>query len=134
MALRCMYACCDCCVHFSLVFAGKTPSQLSPMQLLQIIDCIEGFLKVRLNAVGSLSLTAQENRPGNVLRETRRDMIAKYVDVMAPKLRSITDNVLNTLLTKNTTLVSKADTCMNLPCCSRCALSLPPALGRAVHP
>lgn len=87
--------------------AGATPSSLSPMQLLQLIDCIEGFLRVRTTAVGTLELSPQENRPGNVLRETRRDMIAHYVDVMAPKLHSIADKVLNELLTKQASLIKR---------------------------
>jgi hypothetical protein len=68
--------------------AGSTPSRLNPLQLLQVIDCIEGFLRVRSAAVGPLQLTQSENRPGQVLRETRRDVIEKYLEVMAPRLQS----------------------------------------------
>jgi hypothetical protein len=54
-----------------------------------VIDCIEGFVAVRKRALGSMSLSPQEKRPGAVLRETRRDMITRYMDVMGPKLHSI---------------------------------------------
>jgi len=85
---------------------GSTPSRLNPLQLLQVIDCVEGFLKVRLNAVGSLSLAAQENRPGQVLRETRRDLIVQYLEIMAPKLQGITDKMLRKLLEGKENLVT----------------------------
>jgi len=68
---------------------------------------VESFLKMRAGAVGSLSLTVQENRPGSVLRETRRDMVAKYVHVMAPKLRNITDGVLRSLFEKGDAMVRR---------------------------
>ena len=68
---------------------GNGPAALSPKQLLQVIDCIEGFVAVRRRALGSMSLSAQEKRPGAVLRETRRDMISRYMDVMGPKLHGV---------------------------------------------
>ncbi len=85
---------------------GSVPSRLNPLQLLQVIDCVEGFLLVRVHAVGSLHLAAQENRPGQVLRETRRDLIAQYLEIMAPKLQGITDKVLRKLLEGKENLVT----------------------------
>jgi hypothetical protein len=80
--------------------AGVAPEKLSPKQLLQLIDCIEGFVSVRKRALGSMQLTAQEKRPGDVLRETRRDMIGQYMAVMGPRLRRIAEKVLNQLFQK----------------------------------
>ena len=94
------------------IFAGATPNTLTPLQLLQIIDCIEGFLKVRNAAVGPISLSAQENRPGSVLRETRRDLIGSYVKVMTPKLAAITDKVLKNLFDHKDELVRVKECCI----------------------
>jgi Exocyst complex component Sec6 len=61
---------------------------------------------VRSNAVGQLQLTAQENRPGQMLLESRRGLIETYVAVMLPRLQAITDKVLNNLLTKRADIVA----------------------------
>jgi hypothetical protein len=90
---------------------------------------------VRRNVVGQLALSAQENRPGNMLRETRRDMISRYIEVgatarsgwwgeavggtpaphrvkraqvMGPKLADITSGVLQRLFTKSEEMVGGA--------------------------
>ncbi len=38
---------------------GHGPRLLSPKQLLQIIDCIEGFLMTRKRCLGAMTLSAQ---------------------------------------------------------------------------
>lgn len=86
---------------------GVGPSLLSPKQLLQVIDCIEGFIATRKRALGGMQLAPHEKRPGNVLRETRRDMITKYVEVMGPKLASVKDQVLSRLSSQRSELVRK---------------------------
>ena len=61
---------------------GNGPSALSSKQVLQVIDCIEGFISIRRRALGSMQLSVQEKRPGDVLRETRRDMIGRCVTII----------------------------------------------------
>jgi hypothetical protein len=86
---------------------GIAPSRMSPKQLLQVIDCIEGFIKVRKRALGNMSLSQQEKRPGDVLRETRRDMINRYMDTIGPKLHGIAEKVLRNLFEKKADLVKR---------------------------
>ena len=70
---------------------------MAPSQLLELIDVIEGFVATRRRALGSMTLNATEKRPGHMLRETRRDMINKYIEVMGPKLHAVAQNVLERL-------------------------------------
>ena len=43
---------------------GNGPAALSSKQVLQVIDCIEGFVVTRRRALGSMQLSVQEKRPG----------------------------------------------------------------------
>jgi Exocyst complex component Sec6/PH domain len=86
---------------------GNGPSQLGTKQLLQVIDCIEGFVSVRRRALGAMTLTTQEKRPGQILRETRRDMINKYMDVIGPKLHAVSSKVLAKLFSGRGELVRR---------------------------
>lgn len=86
---------------------GTAPNSLSPKQLLQLIDCIEGHADARKRAVGSMTLSAQEARPGFLLRETRRGLIGRYMDVMGPKLHTLTEKVLARLMQEKGALVRR---------------------------
>lgn len=86
---------------------GLGPTTLSPKQLLQLIDCIEGYMNVRKRSVGAMTLSSQEKRPGHVLRETRRDLMSRYTAVMGPKLHGIAEKVLRNLFDKKADLVKR---------------------------
>lgn len=83
--------------ELTLLTTGTGPSSLTSKQILQLIDCIEGFTSVRKRALGGITLSAQEAKPGLLLRETRRSLITRYMEVMGPKLHDVALKVLNKL-------------------------------------
>lgn len=87
----------DC---LSPMCTGDTPNRLSAKQLLQIVDCMEGYFNVRKKALGGMTLSEQENKWYGLLRDARYQMIGRYVSFMGPKLQTLTQKVLNNLLSK----------------------------------
>ena len=86
--------------------SGRAAESLSGKQILQLIDCIEGYGNVRKRSLGTnLQLSAQEQRPWQLLLESRQFLIQCYMETMGPKLHSISEKVLSKLTSERDSLV-----------------------------
>ncbi len=68
---------------------GHAPSLLKPAQLLQLLDCIEGYLAARGEALGGAQLGEAEGGAGGELREQRAALADIYLSHIKKKLRDI---------------------------------------------
>jgi hypothetical protein len=85
---------------------GRAAESLSGKQILQLIDCIEGYGNVRKRSLGTnLQLSSQEQRPWQLLLESRQFLIQCYMETMGPKLHSISEKVLSKLTSERDALV-----------------------------
>jgi len=86
--------------------SGRAAENLSGKQILQLIDCIEGYGNVRKRSLGTnLQLSPQEQRPWQLLLESRQFLIQCYMETMGPKLHSISEKVLSKLTSERDALV-----------------------------
>ena len=69
------------CMVLSNLTAGNEPAKLSPKALLQLLDCVEGYMSARASALGAQALDEGESAAAEEVEAARTLLAERYLTV-----------------------------------------------------